>query len=171
MPSPQTFQSFRKYHRYLGFFLAGIMMLYASSGILLIFRTTDFLKTEVASERQLEPGLGGEQVLQQLRMRGVSIEEEGPLKIRLSAGEYDRNTGKAQVRSLEYPTVVEQIVHMHKATTNSPLFFLNIFFGGSLLFFATSAFLLFPPQAPALKVGLKIAGAGFLFALAVVALG
>ena len=34
----------RIYHRYLGFFLAGIMAVYAISGIVLIFRDTDFLK-------------------------------------------------------------------------------------------------------------------------------
>ena len=171
MLSPQACQSFRKYHRYLGYFLAGIMMLYASSGILLIFRGTDFLKVEVVSERQLEVGLTGQQVVKQLRMKGLAVEEEGPRKIRLSAGEYDRDTGRAQVRGKEYLPVVDQIVHMHKATTNSPLFFLNIFFGASLFFFAVSAFLLFPPQAPALKTGLKIAGVGFLFAAAVVTFG
>lgn len=31
-------------HRYLGFFLAGIMAVYALSGIIMIFRDTDFLK-------------------------------------------------------------------------------------------------------------------------------
>ncbi len=171
MLSPQACQSFRKYHRYLGYFLAGIMMLYASSGVLLIFRGTDFLKVEIASERQLEAGLSGLQVMQQLRVKGLVVEEEGPHQIRLSHGEYDRETGKAQVRTKEYLPVVDQIVHMHKATTNSPLFFLNIFFGASLLFFAISAFLLFPPQAPAFKTGLKIAGIGFLFAAAVVTFG
>ena len=32
----------RVYHRYLGFFLAGIMAVYAISGIVMIFRDTDF---------------------------------------------------------------------------------------------------------------------------------
>lgn len=31
-------------HRYLGFFLAGIMAVYAVSGMVMVFRTTDFLK-------------------------------------------------------------------------------------------------------------------------------
>jgi len=34
----------RTYHRYLGFFLSGIMAVYAISGIILIFRDTEFLK-------------------------------------------------------------------------------------------------------------------------------
>ena len=36
----------RVYHRYLGFFLAGIMAVYAISGIVLIFRETPFLKSD-----------------------------------------------------------------------------------------------------------------------------
>ena len=34
----------RIWHRYLGFFLAGIMAVYSTSGVLMIFRDTDFLK-------------------------------------------------------------------------------------------------------------------------------
>jgi hypothetical protein len=33
-------------HRYLGYFLAGIMAVYAVSGIILVYRDTDFLKSE-----------------------------------------------------------------------------------------------------------------------------
>ena len=36
----------RELHRYLGFFLVGIMSVYAISGVVLIFRDTDFLKKE-----------------------------------------------------------------------------------------------------------------------------
>ena len=36
----------RVWHRYLGFFLAGIMAVYAVSGVVMIFRNTDFLKQE-----------------------------------------------------------------------------------------------------------------------------
>ncbi len=36
----------RVIHRYLGFFLVGIMAVYSLSGIVLIFRDTDFLKQE-----------------------------------------------------------------------------------------------------------------------------
>ena len=34
----------RVYHRYLGFFLAGIMFMYALSGITLTFRDKDYFK-------------------------------------------------------------------------------------------------------------------------------
>lgn len=50
----------RVYHRYLGFFLAGIMAVYALSGIILIFRETPLLKREVHQVKTLKPLLTGE---------------------------------------------------------------------------------------------------------------
>ena len=38
----------RVYHRYLGFFLAGIMFMYALSGITLTFRDKEYFKKAVA---------------------------------------------------------------------------------------------------------------------------
>ncbi len=38
----KTEKAFRVVHRYLGFFLAGIMIVYAISGIVLTVRDTDF---------------------------------------------------------------------------------------------------------------------------------
>ena len=52
----------RIYHRYLGFFLAGIMAVYALSGIVLIFRNTDFLKVETNHERQVASNLSAEEL-------------------------------------------------------------------------------------------------------------
>jgi hypothetical protein len=49
---------------------------------------------------------------------------------------------------------------LHKATTQSPLYFLNLFFGGSLLFFALSSFWMYAPKMPIFKKGLYFALAG-----------
>lgn len=44
-------------HRYLGFFLIGVMIMYAVSGIVLIFRETDTFKVEEIVEMKLQPEL------------------------------------------------------------------------------------------------------------------
>ena len=49
-------------HRYLGFFLVGIMAVYAISGVVLIFRNTDFLKRDKQVDKVLEPNLSPEAV-------------------------------------------------------------------------------------------------------------
>lgn len=168
MASMAFHSSVRKYHRWLGFFLAGIMSLYAASGVLLIFRTTDFLKYENTQQRQLAPGLTAKDLGPELRLRGFTAEQVTQDLITFKEGQYNKQTGLATVTVKKYPTPIAKVVDMHKATTNKPLYALNIMFGVSLLFFSVSAFLMFLPKIPQYKNGLKIAGGGFLFALLVV---
>lgn len=69
---------------------------------------------------------------------------------------------------MELPTVLLKLETMHKATTNSPLFFLNIFFGASLLFFSLSAFFMIAKTTKAFKKGMYVALGGLVFAILVV---
>src|SRR5882724_12227291 len=69
-------QRMRVYHRYLGFFLAGIMAMYAISGITLIFRDTDLLKIERQHEIRLQPNLTAEELGKELRIKDLKIEKE-----------------------------------------------------------------------------------------------
>ena len=59
----------RVLHRYLGFFLAGIMAVYAISGIVLIFRETDFLKTKTTEEVKIAPNVKNELIGKELGLR------------------------------------------------------------------------------------------------------
>ncbi len=171
MASAKFHNQFRQLHRWIGFFLAGIMAVYALSGTLLIFRGTDFLKVEKTEQHQLEAGLSARDLGPQLRLRGFRVEAQTDTEIRFAGGSYDKTTGLATTTRKDYPVVIDEMVHMHKANTNSPLFWLNITFGVALLFFCISAFLMFIPRALPFKNGLKIAGVGFIFALLVVVFG
>ncbi|MFV8819657.1 PepSY domain-containing protein [Haliea sp. E17] len=171
MTSLKTANTFRKYHRLLGFFLAGIMMIYACSGVLMIFRTTDFLKYEQLEEKQLDPALTAEELGQALRIKDFAVQEDTAEALLFKQGSYDKRSGLASVTKKQYPWVLQKMVGLHKATVNSPLFFMNIFFGAGLLFFAVSGFFMFIPKAPAFRSGLKFAAAGFTVALAVLLLG
>ena len=55
-------KNMRVYHRYLGFFLAGIMAIYSISGIILIFRETSFLKSEVQKTVSVAPNLKNDEI-------------------------------------------------------------------------------------------------------------
>ena len=52
----------RVIHRYLGFFLVGIMAMYALSGTVLIFRDTDFFKQERHITKQVKPNATAEEL-------------------------------------------------------------------------------------------------------------
>lgn len=171
MASARVSQSFRKYHRWLGFFLAGIMAVYAISGILLIFRTTDFLKYEKTTTHSLAPALSATQLEQTLKIKGFRVVEQTSERIQFSHGQYDPASGVAVVTKKDYPLVFAKLVNLHKSTTDSPLFFLNIAFGIVLLFFVVSAFYMFMPRAPIFKDNMLLAAAGFAFMFAVVVWG
>jgi hypothetical protein len=158
-------QSMRVYHRYLGFFLAGIMAMYAISGITLIFRDTDFLKVDKQNEKQLQPNLTAESLGKELRMRELKIDKEEGDLMTFRQGTYNKSTGLANYSTRELPYFLDRITHIHKAETKDPLFFLNIFFGLSLLFFVISAFWMFLPGTSVFKKGLYFTLAGVILTL------
>lgn len=154
----------RVIHRYLGFFLAGIMAVYALSGIIMIFRETEFLKKETIETIQLETNLTGGELSPKLRM-GVKIDRTDGNVLYFKDGNYNMATGVATVKKLKLPFVLEKMERLHKATTNSPLYFLNIFFGTSLLFFVISAFWMYSPKMSVFKKGLYFSIAGTILTL------
>lgn len=150
----KTEQKMRTYHRYLGFFLAGIMAMYALSGVVLIFRNTDFLKSEIQIQRELEPNLTEEGLRTALKKKGLKISGQEANIVRFQNGTYDRISGKAEYTEKRLPLVLDRMTKIHKANSDHPLFFLNIFFGASLLFFVLSAFWMFGPKTSIFKKGL-----------------
>ncbi|GAA5314801.1 MAG: hypothetical protein AseanaTS_00050 [Candidatus Pelagadaptatus aseana] len=170
MNSPKTVNGLRKYHRYLGFFLAGIMAVYAISGVLLVFRNTDVLQYEQTRTVPLAAGLPAQELGKELKIKRFDVIEETPDLVTFAEGSYNKQTGSATVTRTDYPPLLAKMVHLHKATTDSPLFFLNILFGVALLFFSVSAFFMFLWKSAAYKTGLKFAAGGFLLAMIMVAI-
>ncbi len=165
MSNDSTRNTMRIYHRYLGYFLAGIMAVYAISGITLIFRDTDFLKYETLNEKQLEPNIKNEELGRALRIRDLKIDKEEGDIIRFKQGTYNKATGMAQYTSKELPYVIQKLTNLHKADTRHPLFFLNVFFGLSLFFFVLSSFWMFLPGTSVFRKGLYFALAGVVLTL------
>lgn len=151
-------------HRYLGYFLSGIMFMYALSGIVMIFRKTDFLKNEVVVEKKLESGLIEGELSPKLKMKVQVEKKEGDVFF-FKQGNYNQKTGVAAVKKMELPFVLQKMESLHKASTNSPLYFLNIFFGLSLLFFVFSAFWMYTPKMSIFKKGMYFAIGGVLLTI------
>lgn len=152
----------RVYHRYLGFFLAGIMAVYAFSGVVMIFRDTDFLKRDQQIEKKLAPGLTPDQVGQAIRIRNLKAQSETNELIRFDQGYYNKITGMTVYTTKSLPKGIEKLTQLHKASTKQPLFYLNVFFGMGLLFFVISSFWMFMPKTTIFKKGLYFTLAGIL---------
>ena len=171
MTSRATSNRFRVIHRYLGFFLAGIMAIYAISGMLLIFRNTDFLKKATKIEKQVKPNLATRQLGPALKIKRLRVDKEEGNIYYFKNGTYNKETGMAKYTKKELPFLLKKMTHLHKANTNHPLFFLNIFFGASLLFFVISAFWMFMPGTDVFKKGIWFSLAGVVLTLVLLFFG
>ena len=130
-------------HRYQGFFLAGIMFVYALSGITLIFRDTDYFKKEVLVNETIAKNL-----------------VEAPAIKNATDIIYNPVNGSLSYKLMQPPVILNALQKMHKAKSSAPLFFLNIFFGLALMFFVLSAYWMFLPQTDIFKKAIYYTIAG-----------
>ena len=110
------------------------MAVYAITGIIMIFRGTDFLKKGKLVEKKLTPGLNAEDLGKAIRIGGLIIEAENGDVQTFKQGTYNNVTGDVKYTVKTWPKVIENLTQLHKANTKQPLFYLNVFFGVSLLF-------------------------------------
>ncbi|AZQ44350.1 hypothetical protein [Nonlabens ponticola] len=161
----KTSNKMRLYHRNLGFFLAGIMAVYAISGIALIFRDTDYLKKEVIHEKRIATNLDQAALRTELRIKKLEVIKTSNDTLYFKEGTYNTATGDAVFTKMQTPYLLDKLQHFHKAKTGDPLYYLNIFFGVGLLFFVVSAFWMFMPSTPIFKKGVLFAAAGLVLTL------
>lgn len=155
----------RVYHRYLGFFLAGVMAVYSLSGIILIFRETDFLKSEKNKVQTVAPNLKADELGKAIRIKELKVLSDTNNIVSFKQGTYNKQTGVAEFKVKELPFVISKMTNFHKANTKQPLFYLNIFFGLSLFFFVVSSFWMFMPQTSIFRKGLIFTVVGVILTL------
>ena len=92
------------------------------------------------------------------------LKQEGSLLF-FEDGTYNQATGETIYVKKELPFLLDKMTQLHKATTNSPIYWLNIFFGVSLLFFVISFFLMFLPHTFVFKKGIYFTHAAIVMTL------
>lgn len=163
-------QKMRVWHRYLGFYLVGIMAVYAISGTILIFRRTDAFKKEHLTEKKIEVGLSTVNLGNALRLKNYEVISDQEQVITFNGGTYNKRTGVVIQKKMVYPYFLDKLINLHKATTNSPAYWMNIFFGASLLFFVISSFWMFLPKTDVFKKGIYFSLAGVIMTIILVLL-
>lgn len=152
-------------HRYLGYFLAGIMAVYAVSGIILVYRDTDFLKSEKKYEKTLSANLSEKELKKELKMKGLEVEKTEGAVLHFKKGTYDSSTGIAKYSKMELPFVLDKMVSLHKSQSKDAIAPLSVFFGVALFFFVISSFWMFNPKTKAFKRGIKFTIAGLVISI------
>ena len=106
-----------------------------------------------------------EKVGKALKIKGIKLENTENDMLYFNNGTYNSKTGEAKYSTKKLPFVLDKMTHLHKATTNEPLYYLNVFFGVSLLFFAVSSFWMFLPQTSTFKKGMYYTLGGIVLTL------
>ncbi len=144
----------RSLHRDLGYLTFGLVIIYALSGIVLMYRNTDFMKTEAMVERQLKPGLADEELGREMRMREFKIiRNEGDI-IYFQNGTYNKVTGMAVFTSKDVMFPFNKFINFHKAISSNKMHWFNLVFGAVFLFLAISSLWMFKPNTKTFKRGM-----------------
>lgn len=152
-------------HRYLGYLMAGIMAVYSISGVILVYRDTDFLKRENHYEKIFDKNLTEKQLGEETKIKNFEITKIEKGIAYFKEGTYNSLTGKADYTKKELPFVWDKMTKLHKAKSAQALSPLNTFFGVCLFFFVISSFWMFPPKSKVFRRGMIFAAIGFVLAL------
>lgn len=152
-------------HRYLGYLMAGVMIIYSVSGVLLIYRDTDFLKKEKSYEKTFEKNLSEKALGKEIKMKNFEVEKTENGLMYFKGGTYNSATGEAKYTKKELPFVLDKMTKLHKAQSKDTLSPLNAFFGICLFFFVISSFWMFPPKSKVFRRGMVFTAIGIVIAL------
>ena len=141
------------------------MAVYSISGIALIFRKTDVFKKEVKITQTLSPNLNVNELGSSLKIKNLEETKIDGNILYFNNGKYNKMTGEVVYLRKELPFFLKKMQTLHKATTKSPVYWLNIFFGISLLFFVISSFWMFLPSTSVFKKGIYFSLAGIVMTL------
>ncbi len=166
----------RVLHRYLGYFMAGILTIYSFTGITLLCRNSHFLKKSVPVAVRLEKNLSKAGLIKAvaenktLHLRDFKIIEERNGLIFFDKNRYNEEgtyniaTGELKYVGKEYPAFVDKLISLHKAKIEDPLSAFNLFFALTLFFFVFSSFWMFKPKNPVFRKGMKYVAGGAVLA-------
>ena len=144
------------------------MAVYAISGVALIFRDTDILKKKYDFNLLVETNLNADELVEAIELKRLREVREENGMIYFKEGSYNKASGEVNYSQIKPPYVLDKMQHLHKAKSNDPLFFLNIFFGLALLFFVISSFWMFVPNSSMFRKGMYFTAAGAVLTLILV---
>lgn len=162
----KTFNQYvRLLHRNIGFFMVGLIIVYSLSGIVLIYRDTNFLKRESLVEKKLSPNLKDAELGAAIQVRNFKIEKAEGDMIYFQNGTYNKATGEAAYSITELSPLIKKLTDLHKTPSKNFKHWSTLVFGIMLLFMAISSFWMFKPGTSFFRKGILMAGAGIVTAV------
>jgi hypothetical protein len=155
----------RALHRDIGFFAIGLTIIYAISGIVLIYRETGFLKSEKQVEKQLSPNIKESELGMALHLHNFQVTKTEGDVVYFQNGTYNNATGVVKYTDKALPAIIEKLNSLHKKSSRGITYLFSTIFGLSLLFLAISSFWMFKPNTRMFRRGLIFAGSGIIITI------
>lgn len=86
----------RSLHRDIVFFVIGLIVIYSISGVVLIYRDTNFLKHDAVVEKKLSPDMDVSELGKVLRLRDFKVVKTNGQIVHFQNGTYNKKTGIAK---------------------------------------------------------------------------
>ncbi len=155
----------RALHRDIGFFAVGLIIIYALSGIALIYRDSDFLKHSIRIEKKASQNMEASELGNVLHMRDFKVTKIEGETIYFQNGSYNKATGVAIYTSKEVIFPINKFIELHKVSSRNPAHWITTIFALLLLFLAISSFWMFKKRSGLFRRGIVLASSGILVAI------
>lgn len=167
-PKSNVVRIIRALHRDIGFLIVGLTLVYALSGVVLVYRNTGLLKSQETVQKSVSPNLSAENLGKALEMHRFQVTSEDEEFINFNGGSYNKVTGIATITSEVYPEIIEKMSGLHKQDSSSAMHIFSIIYGCLLLFLAVSSFWMYKAGTKPFKRGLLLGGGGVILAVVLV---
>ena len=156
----------RTLHRNIGFFVIGLTIIYSLSGIVLVYRTTDFLKQDTLVQKTIAKNMDPVALAQVLRVKEINVAKiEGDAVsfhagATIQNGKYDKATGMVSYTEKQLPAILNKLNGLHKASSRDTVHMVSVVYGLLLCFLAVSSFWMIKPGTQMFRKGITLSVAG-----------
>ncbi len=155
----------RSLHRDIGFLTIGLTLVYALSGVILIYRNTSFLRYEKRTEKVIEANLPVEQLGAKLRMHRFKVTSQKGDTIFFNGGHYIPATGEAVVVRKTYPETVMKLIRLHMMSGRNQFAIVGGIYGILLTFLAISGLFMYKFKSRNGRRGIVLTLLGVIFSV------
>jgi hypothetical protein len=155
----------RSWHRDVGFFVFGLIIIYSLSGIILINRDTNFLKHDTFVEKTISPNMDATELGKELHIKKLKILRNEGVTEFFQEGTYNKMTGEVKYTKKELPSLLLKFNALHKSPGNDFSHWFSTIFGILLFFLAISSLWMFKTNTKTFRKGIFLAGIGIVVAI------
>jgi hypothetical protein len=161
-------KTMRDLHNNIGFFIVGLVVIYALSGIVQTYRDTSFLKHEVKNEKTIEPNLDADKLGKAIKQKELTVAKTENGIMYFKDGNYNPQTGEVKYVTMEWYSWVKQVTELHKQNSKGIIHYFTITFAVALFFMCVSAFWMFKPGTKAFSSGVILTVLGVIASIVLI---